>query len=117
MGGKYLLVPPGYEGDLPTGMCTVLYSRTYLVTLLRRAFLEDNSPANAIENVEKYLKVYEYALCGIGTTVADYPDGKASLGPVVKKPENLVRLVDGNGIEIDTIPPNDFGHYEFLNKI
>jgi hypothetical protein len=51
MGGKFLLVPPGYEGELPTGVYNVLHSRTYLVTVLGRAFLEDNSPAKAIESV------------------------------------------------------------------
>ncbi len=117
MGGKYLLVPPGYDGDLPTGVFNVLHSRTYLVTVLGRAFLEDNSPATAIKDVEDYLKVYEYTPGGIGTTVADYLDGKTKLGPVVAKPKNLARLVDGTGMEINTIPPNDFGHYEFLNEM
>jgi len=117
MGGKYLLIPPGYEGELPTGVYNVVHSRTYLVTVLGRAFLEDNSPAKAIESVEKSLKVYEYTPGGIGTTVADYLDGKAKLGPVVAEPKNLARLVDGTGMQINTIPPNDFGHYEFLNEM
>ena len=117
MGGKYLLVPPGYDGELPTGVYNVLHSRTYLVTVLGRAFLEDNSPAKAIKDVEDYLKVYKYVPGGIGTTIANYLEGKASLGPTVKEPKNLARLVDGTGLEINTIPPNDFGHYVFLDEM
>ena len=88
-----------------------------LVTALGRAFLVDNSPAQAIKDVEERLKVYKYVPGGIGTKIADYLDGKAALGPTVKEPKNLVRLVDGTGLEINTIPPNDFGHYEFLNEM
>lgn len=117
LGGKYLLVPPGYEGELPGGEFNVLHSRNYLVTLLGRAFLVDNSPEVAIKAVEEKLKVYKYVPGGFGTAIVDYLEGNASLGPVVAEPENLVRLVDGTGLEINTIPPNDFGHYEFLNEM
>ena len=117
MGGKYLLVPPGYDGELPTGVYNVLHSRTYLVTVLGRAFLEDNSPQASIESVEKSLKVYRYSPGGIGTTIASYLDGEAKLGGVEAEPKNLARIIDATGMEINTIPPNDFGHYEFLNDM
>ena len=41
-GGKYLVVPPGYAGELPTdGFAAVVRSRTYLVWHALRAFLGD----------------------------------------------------------------------------
>ena len=91
---------------MPTGEFNVLHSKNYLVTLLGRAFLVDNSPDFAIKSVEERLKVYKYAPGGLGTTITNYLEGKTSLGPVVE-PENLVRRVDGTGMEINTIPPND----------
>ena len=43
-GGKYLLVPPGYKGDLPDGGYYVAHSRTTRALLMGRAFLENNDP-------------------------------------------------------------------------
>ena len=43
-GGKYLLVPPGYDGPLPDGGFYVARSRTSLVLYAARAFLTDNDP-------------------------------------------------------------------------
>lgn len=52
VGGRYLLVPPDYEGELPSGEYTILHAGNYLVTAVGRAFLVDNSPAQAIKDVE-----------------------------------------------------------------
>ena len=27
------------------------------------------------------------------------------------------RLVEGSGLVVNTVPPNDFGHYEMLNEL
>ena len=40
-GGKYLLLPPGYDGDVPEGGYYVRKSRTYQVAFLGRAFLAE----------------------------------------------------------------------------
>ena len=52
-GGKYLLVPPGYSGPLPEGGYFVSHSRTNSVTLLGRAFLENDSPKPAADRIRK----------------------------------------------------------------
>ncbi len=41
-GGTYLLVGPGYDGPLPEGGCYVRHSRTNHVTLIGRAFINEN---------------------------------------------------------------------------
>ena len=51
-GGKFLLVGPGYEGELPEGGYFVRHSRTNLVTVLFRAFLEDNKPDAVVARVK-----------------------------------------------------------------
>ena len=43
-GGKYLLVPPGYTGDLPDSGFHVVQLRTTRAVMLGREFLEDNDP-------------------------------------------------------------------------
>jgi hypothetical protein len=114
-GGKYLLVGPGYEGTLPEGGYFVQRSRTNHITVLFRAFLEDNSPAPAVARVKETLKVYPYQAGGFGNSVASYLAGDAPLvkGSAPKTP----RLVEGSGLAVNTIPPNDFGHYEMLDAL
>jgi hypothetical protein len=49
-GGKYLVVPPGYEGELPEGGFNVARSRTNFVWWFARAFLENkNDPKPGAE--------------------------------------------------------------------
>ncbi len=43
-GGRYLLVPPGYEGELPESGYVVCKLRTTRATALGRSFLENNDP-------------------------------------------------------------------------
>ncbi len=52
-GGRYLLVPPGYEGDLPTdGFVATMRLRTYRQWLVLRAFMgPGGDPAPAIETL------------------------------------------------------------------
>ncbi|KPK55329.1 MAG: hypothetical protein AMS22_04680, partial [Thiotrichales bacterium SG8_50] len=40
-GGKYLLVPPGYEGKLPEEGYFIVHSPTYTIWQLSRAFVKD----------------------------------------------------------------------------
>ncbi len=46
-GGKYLILPPGYDGPVPEGGYFVARSRTTRVLILARAFLENNDPKPA----------------------------------------------------------------------
>jgi len=114
-GGKYLLVGPGYEGTLPENGYFVYLSRMNHITMLFRAFLEDNSPAPSVAKVKETLKVYPYQPGGFGNSVASYLAGEAPLGKAAEP--TTPRFVEGSGLAINTIPPNDFGHYEMLNAI
>lgn len=114
-GGKFLLVGPGYDGTLPEGGYFVQHSRMNHVTMLFRAFLEDNDPAPAVARVKETLKIYPYKTGGFGNSVASYLAGKAPLSNLPKR--KTPRFVEGSGMAINTVPPNDFGHYEMLNAI
>jgi len=59
-GGKYLLLPPGYAGDVPEGYF-VLPSRTYGNWMFFRCFLIDGDPRPAVENVKQHFCVYPLA--------------------------------------------------------
>jgi hypothetical protein len=115
VGGRYLLVPPSYDGPLPEGGFFVYRSRTNLVTVAGRAFLVDGRPAPATANIREHLRLYPYAAGGFGSSIGQYLQRNGPLGP----PATPVapRFVEGTGLRMNTVPPNDFGHYEMLNEL
>jgi len=115
-GGTFLLVGPGYEGPLPEGGYFVRRSRTNHVTMLFRAFLENNDPAPAVARTKETLKIYPYEAGGFGNSVGSYLAGDAPLATTSPK-RVTPRLVEGSGLVINTVPPNDFGHFEMLNEL
>ena len=58
-GGKFLVLPPGYEGDVPDGYY-VVKSNTYGAWLFMRGYLDKGIKA-ASENIRNNLKVYPLA--------------------------------------------------------
>ncbi|HMH12619.1 MAG TPA: DUF1254 domain-containing protein [Edaphobacter sp.] len=113
-GGKYLLLPPGYNGDVPEGGYYVRRSRTTYVALVGRAFLQNNDPKPVDEVVKKTLKIYPYVPGGEGSSIAGYLAGKASLGALAKPASP--RFVEGTGKMMNTVPPADFSYFEMLNE-
>ena len=51
-GGKYLLLPPGYDGPLPDSGFHVARSKTIRVLYACRAFLTDNDPKPTAELIK-----------------------------------------------------------------
>jgi hypothetical protein len=115
-GGKYLLVPPDYDGQLPEGGFYIRKSRTFRVLVLGRSFLTDNDPAPTVALIKKSIKVYPYTPGGLGTSIGSFLTGKAqSLGELAKP--TSARFVEGTGLAMNTIPPNDYGHFTMLNEL
>jgi hypothetical protein len=115
-GGKYLLVPPDFHGELPASGFNVAHARTTHVLLLGRSFLHDNDPRPAVATIKRTLKIYPYTPGGYGTPVAAALAGKAKLAAVVAEPPSP-RFVEGSGLPIDTLPPNDVSYYEKLDRL
>ena len=61
-GGRFLLVPPGYDGPLPEGGFYVAHSRTNRALMLGRSFLEDDDPAPTVATIKSTLKIYPYTV-------------------------------------------------------
>ncbi|HEY9261461.1 DUF1254 domain-containing protein [Chitinophaga sp.] len=112
-GGKFLIIPPGYEGQLPEGGYFVCHSRTNQVGVLGRAFLENDDPKPADNNVKEHLKIYPYVPGGLGTSIGAFLNGTARLGANSAPP--AIRFVEGSGKSINTIPPADFSFFTMLN--
>ena len=94
-GGKYLVLPPGYEGDVPEGYF-VVKSKTYGVWNFMRGYVKKGAK-EATDRIKGNLKVY----------------------PLAKKdnpPKTAFTNMSGLA-EYKTIAPNDFSFYESLNNL
>jgi hypothetical protein len=114
-GGKHLLVPPGYEGELTEGEFNVARSRTNFAWWFARAFLENkNDPKPGAEAIRKFTRIYPYEPGGLGTPIAEFLAGKARLGRITPPP---TVFHEASGKVMNTIPPNDWTFFEYLNEV
>jgi hypothetical protein len=93
-GGKYLLLPPGYTGQVPDGYF-VARSRTFGNLLFFRTFLKDGDPKPGVDSVKKNLRVYR-------------------LDQAANPPE--MKFVDISGKAFNTIGPGDYSAFEYVNR-
>ncbi len=114
-GGKYLLIPPGYKGPMPQEGYFIGRPSTTAVALLGRSFLVNNDPKPAVETIKKYLKIYPYTPGSYGSSIANFLTGKGPLGTLSKP--NPPKFIEGTGLSMNTIPPNNFSFYEMLNSL
>jgi hypothetical protein len=94
-GGKYLILPPGYTGEVPNGYF-VVRPTTYGNWTFFRSFLVDGKTAPAVESVRNNLKVY--------------PLSEAA------NPKSA-NLVNASGVPANFVMPTDYSFWELLNKV
>lgn len=112
-GGRYLFLPPGYDGQLPEGGMFVRQAKTYRICVLGRRFLEDNDPVPGVKQIKATYKVYPYVPGGYGASIASFLADKAPLGQLTEP--TAPRFVEGSGAVMNTLPPNDYSFWEILN--
>lgn len=124
-GGKYLLVPPGYSGELPDSGYFVEHVRTFRALMLGRSFLENDDPAGPVALIKKTLKIYPLGPGGFGTSIGAALAGGAPLRRTPEghldwsflRPPPAATFVEGSGLAITTIPPNDASYYDLINEL
>ncbi len=94
-GGKYLLLPPGYKGDIPSGYHVVRPS-TFGSWLVFRAFVVDGSTRPGVDSVKKNLRIYR-------------------LADAAKPPP--MKFVNGSGIPANFVAPGDYAFWGLLNQV
>ena len=114
-GGKYLILPPGYDGPVPEGGYYIARSRTTRVALLGRSFLENDDPKPTVDLIKSATKIYPYEVGGVGTSVAEFLGGGVKLGKVSEPPATVFH--EGSGLSFNTVPPGDYHAFELLNKV
>src|SRR5271167_3349607 len=96
LGGKYLLLPPGYDGPVPEGGFFVARSRTTRVLVLGRSFMENNDPKPTVDLIKARTRIYPYEPGGAGTSIAEFLAGKAKLGRIAAPPRTVFH--EGSGV-------------------
>jgi hypothetical protein len=94
-GGRYLVLPPGYSGDVPVGYF-VVRPGTYGSWLIFRGYLVDGSPTPAVESIKRTLKIYSLAA--------------AAQPPAMK-------FVNASGVPANFVFPTDYTYWELLNQV
>ena len=93
-GGKFLLVPPGYKGDLPKGYF-IAHSLTNRVMYLARGFVRDGDVKSAVDTLAK---------------ISIYPLSQAG-----NPPKTQIFMAGDKGM--DSIAPRGFEYWERLADI
>lgn len=112
-GGRYLLVPPGYDGPLPDGGFYIARSKTNRVLMCGRAFLTNNDPKPTADRIKKHTAVYPYAPGGVGTSIATALEGKVRLEGNPKPP--ATKFIEASGKVMNTVPAGDYTFFETIN--
>jgi hypothetical protein len=94
-GGKFLILPPGYDGEVPEGYFTAT-SRTYGVWLALRARLDADGGNTEAKALYEKLKIY--------------PLSQADNPPPTE-------LINASGVEMFTVHPENYGLLEELGKL
>ncbi len=94
-GGKYLILPPDYDGPEPDGYF-IARSPSYTNWLILRGFLVDGKPGSAAELFRTGLKIYPLS-------AKDNPP--------------KMEFISGSGVKLNTIHANDFTFYEELATV
>jgi hypothetical protein len=95
-GGKYLILPPGYKGQVPKGYI-VVQSPTFNIWAPWRSFLVKGDPKPGVDLVKKYTKIYPLAGAG--------------------KPAPQLTYVDLSAKPFNTVAPADYAFWELLNQV
>ncbi|ART82114.1 hypothetical protein CBP31_05305 [Oceanisphaera profunda] len=93
-GGKYLVLPPGYTGEVPDGYFVLKPKTNRNFLFLRGSIADGLDPA--VKNIESGLKIYPL---------------KDAAKPAATE------FVNMSGKAFNTVFPNDLGYFEILNDM
>jgi len=94
-GGKFLVLPPDYKGEVPTGYIVVRPS-TFSNLVIWRSFLVNGDPKPGVDQVKQHVKVY-------------------SLDQAANPPQ--LNFVNMSGNPFSMLNPADYPYWELLNQV
>jgi hypothetical protein len=94
-GGSFLVLPPGFAGEVPDGYFTYA-SPTYGVLVILRGFAVDGDPQPAAESIRANTRIYP-------------------LSEAQNQPE--MQFLNGSGLAFNTVHPNDATYYDEIDHL
>lgn len=94
-GGKYLFLPPDYDGETPEGYYTY-QSQTFKNVMFWRGFLVDGDPGPAVASIKQHTRLY----------LLDKPEER-----------NQIEFINLSGKFLSTVHANNFKFYEEINEV
>ena len=94
-GGKYLVLPPGYSGEVPPGYL-VVRPGTYGSWLIFRGYLVNGSTKPSVDSIKATLKIY--------------PLADAASPPAMT-------FANASGVPANFVFPTDYSYWELLNQV
>ena len=96
-GGKYLILPPGYKGDVSReGYVAVVQPPTFNIWLPWRTFVVEDDWKAAVDHVKQSARVY---------------------APFQAANPPQVQVMDMSGRPFNTVAPADYAFWEMLNQV
>ncbi len=95
-GGKYLILPPDYKGDVPQQGYFVVRPKTFWVWVPWRSFLVNGDPTPGVDLIKKMTKIYPLSQAGNPPTLT---------------------FNDVTGKTLSTLAPADYSFWEALNQV
>ena len=102
-GGKFLLLPPGYEGDLPDAGFYLGRSRTVRALALGRSFMQDSDPKPTADLIKRTMKIYPYTPGAYGTPIATLLEGTGQARQGREDPRDHLRRGKRQGVQHDPV--------------
>lgn len=93
-GGRFLFLPPNYDGPVPPMGFHVFRSPTFNNILMWRGFLVNGDPKPAVQNIKQHTRIYP-------------------LREISNPPEQ--KFINVSGLEMNTIHANDYHFFEEVN--
>ncbi|MGF1697765.1 DUF1254 domain-containing protein [Vibrio lamellibrachiae] len=94
-GGKYLVLPPNYKGEVPEGYF-VSTSTSYTNWFIARGFLKDGKPDSAVNDFKSQLKIYPLAS---------------------KSKQPKMEFISGSGKSFNTVHANNEHFYDEIKPV
>ena len=104
-GGRFLFLPPGYDGPLPRAGYHVYQPRTFGNIVGLRGFQVNGDTAPAVDSIKRRLRIYPYSPSSPSSPYAE----------AVSPP--AMNFVDVSGRAFCTIPAMDFSFFEAVNQV
>ena len=124
-GGRYLLVPPDYKGEVPESGYFAQTMRTTRATSSGGVSSRTTTPSRRSRRSRRRSRSIPTCPGGYGRSIGLLWRARVRLGRTrdhkldwaFLRPQEPVKFTEGTGKVMNTVPPNDFSYFEMINDV